>query len=202
MEQDRARLELEHRKEQLKLEPELLEIRAREDEIISHASLNRDSNHDKNRKVSRLSISPEQPAPECLAQNITGRMEFEDGLKVSDIRLRQSTPKQNEISIKGIASPSLKQAFYHQETEINSENTEGKISQDSLERVETSSASQTRIKYTNQGKGTSPLVADDGEGRSFHELMLDLQRERASALTLPPTEVPCFSEIQWNTAPL
>ena len=58
LEQDRARLELEHRKEQLKLETELLEIRAREDEIISHASLNRDSNHDENRKVSRLSISP------------------------------------------------------------------------------------------------------------------------------------------------
>ena len=191
MEQDRARLELEHSKEQLKLEPELLEIRAREDEIISHASLNRDSNHDKNRKVSRLSISPQQPAPECLAQNITGRMEFEDGAKVSDIRLRQSTPKQNEIY------------FYHQETEeINSENTESKISQDFLERVETSSSSQTTIKYTNQGKGTSPPVADDGEGRSFHELMLDLQRERASALTLPPTEVPCFSEIQLNTAPL
>ena len=193
LEQERARLELEHRKEQLKLETELLEIRAREDEMISHAPLNRDSNHDENCKVSRLSISPQQPAPECLAQNIPGRMEFEDGTKASDIRLRHSTPKENEISIKGIASPSLKEAFDHQETGINSENTEGKISQDSPERVVTSSASQTTIKYTNQGKGTRPPVADDGEGRSFHELMLDLQREQASALTLPPTEVPCFS---------
>ena len=94
LEQDCARLELEHRKEQLKLETELLEIRGREDEMISHASLNRDSiNHDENRKVSRLSISPQQPAPECLAQNIPGRMEFEDGAKASDIRLRHSTLK-------------------------------------------------------------------------------------------------------------
>ena len=177
LEQDRARLELEHRKEQLKLETELLKIQAREDGIISHASLNRDNNHDENRKISQVSISPKQPAPECLARNIPGRMEFEESAKASDMRLGHSTPKEKEISVKGIASPSLKETVDHQETGISSENPEGKVSQGSPEHVETSSASQTTIKYTNQGKGTSPPVADDRSGRSFHELMVALQRE-------------------------
>ena len=119
-------------------------------------------------------------------------------LKIAQMRrtcdyLRYSTPKEKEISGKGIVSPSLKETVDHQKTGINSENTEGKISQGSPERVETSSASQTTIKYTNPGKGTSPPFADDRSGRSFHELMLDLQREQTSALALPPTEVPCFS---------
>ena len=87
LEQDRARLELEHRKEQLKLETELLKIQAREDGIISHASLNLDNNHDENRKISQVSILPQQPAPECLARDIPGRMEFKDSANVSALRL-------------------------------------------------------------------------------------------------------------------
>ena len=88
------------------------------------------------------------------------------------MRLRHSTPKENEISGRGIASPSTKETFDHQETGVKSENTKGKISQDSPQHVE---ASQTTIKYTNQGKGTSPPVADDRGRRSFHEFILDLQ---------------------------
>ena len=80
-----------------------------------------------------------------------------------------------EMSGKGIASSCLKENVDHQETGIYTENTEDKISQGSPEHVETSSASQTMITYTNQGKGTSPPVADDRGGRSFHKSMLDLQ---------------------------
>ena len=193
MQQDPTRLALEHRKEELKLQTQLLKIQVWEDGIISHASLNRDNNHDENCKILQVSISPQQPAPECLTQNIPRQMEFEDSAKASDMRLRHSTPKEKEISVKGIASPSLKETFDHQKTGINSENTEGKILQGSPECVETSSAGQTTIKYTNPGKGTSPPFADDRSGSSFHELMLDLQQEQASALTLPPNEEPCFS---------
>ena len=67
---------LERRKEQFKIETEILKIEARGDELISHTPLNRDNNHDENCKISQLSISPQQSAPECLDRNISGRIEF------------------------------------------------------------------------------------------------------------------------------
>ena len=89
----------------------------------------------------------------------------------------------------------LERTVDHQDTGINSENAEDKISRGSPEHVETSSTSQITIKYANQGDGTSPPFADDCSGRSFFDLMLDLRRKQTSVLTLPPTctEVPCFS---------
>ena len=122
--------------------------------------LPRDNDHDENRKISQLSISPQQPAPESRPQH-----SWTDGIrrwrKIVRHVITSFKRRENEISIKRIASPSLKGTFYHQETEINSENTKGKISQDFPEHVETGSASQNTMKYINQVKSTNPSAADD-----------------------------------------
>ena len=147
LEQDCARLELEHRKEQLKLETEVLKIQARKDEIISHPSSNGDHNYDE--KLQNLTVVNFTSATGTRMSRPKHSWMDETRIWCKSVR-HMITPlnaKRKRNFNKGNSLTLLERSFDYQETGINSENTEGKISQDSPEQVEISSTSQTTIKY-------------------------------------------------------